>query len=91
MEEFMYGTPHLHDKRALFLKPTLDMLMSSLCSIERWLIKDPTNAQILEAEIQKLIGSGYVIYDKSSSFGLYPHHLVQHHLLGSSYSFHRIP
>ncbi|XP_026112361.1 uncharacterized protein LOC113091129 [Carassius auratus] len=79
-----YATPLLRAPNAPPLKGTMESVLSSLRNTEKHLSRDPERAKVYEAEIQKLLDSGYVVrvpsegqqVDEESWF--IPHHLVQH-------------
>lgn len=58
--------------------------MANLRSTEKRLVKDPEKADIYEADIQKLLDSGYVVKldqdaaDRTPESWFIPHHLVHH-------------
>ncbi len=56
-----YATPLLHAQDAPLLKGTMESILSSLRNTEKCLSRDPERAKVYEAEIQKLLDSGYVV------------------------------
>ncbi len=56
-----YATPLLHVPDAPPLKGTMEFVLSSLRNTEKCLSRDPERAKVYEAEIQKLLVSGYVV------------------------------
>ncbi|XP_059364848.1 uncharacterized protein LOC132103769 [Carassius carassius] len=79
-----YATPLLRAPNAPLLKGTVESVLSSLRNTEKHLSRDPERAKVYEAEIQKLLDSGYVVRVPSEGqqvdeeSWLIPHHLVQH-------------
>ncbi|KAI2646026.1 hypothetical protein H4Q32_024548 [Labeo rohita] len=79
-----YATPLLRAPDGPPLKGTMESVLSSLRNTEKRLSRNPERAKVYEAEIQKLLDSGYVVrvppagqqVDEESWF--IPHHLVQH-------------
>ncbi len=79
-----YATPLIRGPDTPQLKGTIEFVLSSLRNTEKRLSRDPERAKVYEAEIQKLLDSGYVLrvppegqqVDEESWF--IPHHLMQH-------------
>ncbi|XP_048056054.1 uncharacterized protein LOC125274030 [Megalobrama amblycephala] len=79
-----YATPLLRARDAPPLRGIKESVLSSLRNTERRLSKDTEKAKMYEAEIQKLLDSGYVVkiplenLQPIEESWFIPHHLVHH-------------
>lgn len=77
------ATPLLRRKDMPLLNAPKESVLSTLCSVERRLLKDPVKAEVYKEEIRKLIEIGAVrevadpVSEQSECWYI-PHHIVSH-------------